>query len=283
MHLTPVDPADVPALTDAEAAPPDNAPHGASLARASAGRLQQLGALHQRLIADGSRALLVVLQARDAGGKDGTVRHVFAGLGPKACRVTAFGVPVGAETRHDFLWRAHAACPPLGAVGIFNRSYYEDVLAVRVRALAPEAVWSRRYRHIVAFERLLGDEGTAVVKLFLHVSRAEQARRLRARLDSPEKNYKYNAGDLDDRALWDAYTRAYRAVLRKTSTARAPWYVVPADDKKVRNYLVAGVLVRALEALDLTPRVLAPARLAELRAELDTRLADERIMVEEHA
>lgn len=275
MHLDPVNPDAVPALADAEAAPPADVPRGESLARASAECLEHLSALHTRLIANGSRALLVVLQARDAGGKDGTVRHVFAGLDPRACHVTTFGVPAGEETRHDYLWRVHAACPARGTVGIFNRSHYEDVLAVRVHDLAPEAVWSRRYRHIVEFERMLTDEGTAVVKLFLHVSRAEQARRLRARLDEPEKNYKYNPGDLDDRARWDDYTRAYHDVLRKTSTARAPWYVVPADGKKVRNYLVAGVLVRALEAMELTPRALPPARLAALRADLDARLAAE--------
>ncbi|GJG86316.1 hypothetical protein tb265_14970 [Gemmatimonadetes bacterium T265] len=275
MHLVPVDPDHVPALADAEATPPDDAPHGKALARASTERLEALAALHARFIADGSHALLVVLQARDAGGKDGTVRHVFSGLDPKACRVTAFEAPAGEETRHDYLWRAHAACPPRGVVGIFNRSHYEDVLVARVRGLVPEAVWSRRYRHIAEFERLLADEGTAVVKLFLHVSRAEQARRLRARLDAPDKNYKYDPGDLDDRARWDDYTRAYRDVLRKTAARRAPWYVVPADDKRVRNYLVAGVLVRALEAVCPAPREFAPARLAALRAGLEARLAEE--------
>lgn len=275
MHLDPVDPDAVPALTDAEAARPDDAPRGHALEQASAERLARLAALHTRLIADGSRALLVVLQARDAGGKDGTVRHVFAACNPQACQVTGFGVPAGIETRHDYLWRAHAACPPRGAIGIFNRSYYEDVLAVRVHGLAPEAVWSRRYRHIVEFERMLVDEGTVVVKLFLHVSRAEQARRLRARLADPAKHYKYDEGDLDDRARWDDYTDAYRDVLRKTGTARAPWYVVPADSKRVRNYLVAGVLVRALEAMDPEPRVLPADRLNALRAALDARLAAE--------
>ena len=276
MHLEPVDPDAIPALSDAEAAAPNAAPHGRALAQASAERLTQLAQLHARLIADGSRALLVVLQARDAGGKDGTVRHVFAGLNPQACQVTGFAAPVGMEARHDYLWRVHAACPPRGVVGIFNRSHYEDVLAVRVHALAPEAVWSRRYRHIVEFERMLVDEGTAVVKLFLHVSRSEQADRLRARLASADKHYKYDPRDLDDRARWDEYTTAYQDVLRKTSTPRAPWYVVPADDKRVRNYLVAGVLIRVLESMDLEPRVLAPERLAALRAGLEARLAGER-------
>lgn len=273
MHLDPVDPDHVPALDDAEAAAPDRAPRGDALAAASAERLARLADLHARLIAEGARALLVVLQARDAGGKDGTVRHVFNALNPSATQVTAFGVPTEEEARHDYLWRAHRACPPRGAVGIFNRSYYEDVLVVRVDDLAPEAVWSRRYRHIAEFERMLADEGTAVVKLFLHVSRAEQARRLRARLDEPDKQYKYNPHDLDDRARWDEYTEAYRDAIAKTATKRAPWYVVPADSKKVRNYLVAGVLVRALEAMDPEPRTFPPARLAELRAGLDRALA----------
>ena len=278
MHLHPVDPDHVPALDDAEAAAPGDAPRGEALARASAERLARLAELHARLIAEGSRALLVVLQARDAGGKDGTVRHVFNALNPSATRVTAFGVPAGEEARHDYLWRAHRACPPRGAVGIFNRSYYEDVLAVRVRDLAPEAVWSRRYRHIAEFERLLVDEGTAVVKLFLHVSRAEQARRLRARLEDPNKHYKYDPGDLDDRARWGDYTRAYRDTFVQTTTKRAPWYVVPADSKRVRNYLVAGVLVRALEAMKPQPRALPPARLAELTAGLDAALAAEGVV-----
>ena len=144
---------------------------------------------------------------------------------------------------------------------------------MRVRDLAPEAVWSRRYRHIAEFERLLVDEGTAVVKLFLHVSRAEQARRLRARLEDPAKHYKYDPGDLEDRARWDDYTRAYRDALARTAARRAPWYVVPADRKRVRNYLVADVLVRALEAMDPRPRVFPPARLAELAAGLDAAVA----------
>ncbi len=170
----------------------------------------------------------------------------------------------------------HAACPPRGAIGIFNRSHYEDELAVLVRGLAPVQVRRRRYRHLVEFERLLADEGTRVVKFFLHVSRAEQAERLRARLDEPDKNWKYNAGDVEDRARWDAYTEAYREALAETSTAHAPWYVVPGDRKKARDYLVAGALVAALEEMAPRAPALPEGELAALRAALDAQVAAER-------
>ena len=275
VRLDPVDAARVPELADAEAAAPDNLPRGAELAEATAALSTRLGELQTRLTAEGTRAVLVVLQGRDASGKDGTVRSVFDACNPMGLRVTSFGAPSAEQLAHDYLWRVHVAMPPRGTIGIFNRSHYEDVLAVRVRGLAPEPVWRRRYRHLVEFERMLADEGTTVLKFFLHVSRAEQAERLRARLDEPDKRWKYNAGDVEDRARWDAYTAAYRDVLRETSAAHAPWYVVPADKKKVRNFLVAGVLVRALEAMAPRPRAVDEARLAELRAGLDAQLAAE--------
>lgn len=275
MHLTPVDPKHVPHLTDAEAAPPDGAPHGDALAEQTAALAARLGAAQTLLTAEGTRAVLVVLQGRDTSGKDGTVRAVFDACNPMGLRVTSFRAPSAEEFAHDYLWRVHAALPPRGVIGIFNRSHYEDVLAVRVRGLAAEGVWKRRYRHIAEFERMLADEGTTVLKFFLHVSRAEQAARLRARLDEPDKNWKYNAGDVDDRARWDAYTAAYQDVLRETSTEPAPWYVVPADKKKVRNYLVAGVLVRALEAMAPRAPALPPERLAAMRSALDAQLAAE--------
>ena len=275
VQLAPVDPAHVPDLADDEAAPPDNLPRGQALAEATAELGGRLGALQALLAAEGTRALLVVLQGRDASGKDGAVRHVFSACDPLGLRVTAFAAPSPAEQRHDYLWRVHAACPPRGVVGIFNRSHYEDVLAVRVRGLAPEAVWRRRYGHITAFERMLADEGTAVLKFFLHVSRAEQAERLRARLDEPDKNWKYNAGDLDDRARWDAYTAAYRDALRETSCAQAPWFVVPADKKRVRNYLLTAALVRALEGMAPQAPTIEPARLDALRGALDSQLEAE--------
>ena len=275
MPLRPVNPDHPPALTDDEAAPPEGVPKGDALARATDVLSRRLGAAQALLAAEGQRAVLVVLQGRDASGKDGTVRHVFSACNPLGLRVTAFAAPSPAERVHDYLWRVHAACPPRGAIGIFNRSHYEDVLAVRVRGLAPEAVWSRRYRHIADFERMLADEGTVVLKFLLHVSRAEQAERLRARLDEPDKNWKFDAGDLDDRMRWGAYSAAYRDVLAKTSAERAPWYVVPADRKKVRNYLVAEVLVDALEAMAPRAPALPPERLEAHRAALDAQIAGE--------
>ena len=227
------------------------------------------------LAASGKQALLVVLQGRDTAGKDGTIRNVFSACNPQGCRVTAFAAPSPLELSHDYLWRVHAAVPPRGYIGIFNRSHYEDVLAARVRGLVPESVWSHRYRHIAEFERMLVDEGTVVLKFFLHVSRGEQARRLRKRLEKPEKNWKFDAKDLEDRLRWNAYTLAYRDAFRATSTAWAPWYVVPADDKKVRNYCVGGTIVRALESLDLRPPELPPEKLESLRTTLEAQLAAE--------
>jgi PPK2 family polyphosphate:nucleotide phosphotransferase len=275
MHLTPVDRHHVPDLADADAAPPDGLPRGDALADASKALAERLGELQALLTAEGQRAVLVVLQGRDTSGKDGTIRHVFSACSPLGLRVAAFAAPSSAERAHDYLWRVHAACPPRGAIGIFNRSHYEDVLAVRVRGLAPESVWTRRFQHIADFERLLADEGTVVVKFLLHISRGEQAERLRARLEEPAKNWKFDAGDLEDRMRWPAYTAAYRDVLRHTSVEHAPWYVVPADKKKVRNYLVTEVLVRTLEAMAPQAPALPPEHLEAHRAALDAQLAGE--------
>ena len=273
--LAPVDPDAIPALADAEARPPAGLPHGSALGDVTDALVERLARRQALLTADGRRSVLVVFQARDAGGKDGTIRHVFAACNPQATHVAAFAAPAGDELRHDYLWRVHRALPPRGTLGVFNRSHYEDVLVARVHGLVPEAVWSRRYRHIAEFERMLADEGTVILKFFLHVSRAEQARRLRARLDDPEKNYKYDERDLDDRARWHAYTRAYQDVLARTSAPHAPWFVVPADDKKARNYLVAATIVRALEALELRAATLPAERLEALRVALDAQLAAE--------
>jgi PPK2 family polyphosphate:nucleotide phosphotransferase len=206
--------------------------------------------LQERLWAEEQRALLVVLQAIDAGGKDGTIRSVFTGVNPQGVRVVSFKVPAGRETRQDYLWRVHANCPGHGEIGIFNRSHYEDVVAVRVHELVPEKRWRRRYHHIEEFERLLTDEGTRIVKIFLHISRDEQRQRLQARIDDPKKNWKFRTGDLEDRARWDDVMAAYEDALTKTSTEWAPWYVVPADRKWVRNVAVSTLLVETLEAMD---------------------------------
>ncbi|MGD9997470.1 MAG: polyphosphate kinase 2 family protein [Ilumatobacteraceae bacterium] len=216
----------------------------------------RLDVLQQRLFAESRRSVLLVLQALDAAGKDGTIRAVFSGLNPAGVRVTGFKVPGGRETQHDYLWRVHQACPEKGEIGIFNRSHYEDVLAVRVRQLAPADVWKRRYEHIRNFEQMLTDEGTSIVKVYLHVSKREQADRLQERLENPEKRWKFRLGDLDDRALWPKYVQAYQDVLRETSMKHAPWFVVPADSNSRRNVAVAQILLQTLERLD--PRVPPP-------------------------
>jgi PPK2 family polyphosphate:nucleotide phosphotransferase len=217
----------------------------------------ELAALQDRLHAEDGQALLVVLQAMDAGGKDGTVKHVFRGVNPQGVRVTSFKQPTAEELAHDFLWRVHANVPRTGYIGIFNRSHYEDVLIARVHELVPESVWRRRYRHINHFEWLLHDAGIRVVKLFLHISREEQAARLQRRLDDPTRRWKFNRADLAERERWDDYVAAYEEAIQRTSSEHAPWYVVPADRKWMRNWAVSRIVIEALEAMD--PRYPEPA------------------------
>lgn len=216
-----------------------------------AGMNRRLSELQRVLWADGRHSLLVVLQAMDTGGKDGTIRKVLTGVNPQGVDVHSFGVPSEAEMDHDYLWRIHRRTPGRGRIGIFNRSHYEDVLVVRVNDLVPRDRWSRRYRHIRDFEQLLSDEGTTVRKIMLHISKDEQKERLTARLDDPAKAYKFNAGDLDTRRRWAEYMDAYEDALNETSTAHSPWYVVPADRKWYRNLVVSRILIEALESLDL--------------------------------
>jgi PPK2 family polyphosphate:nucleotide phosphotransferase len=218
--------------------------------------VERLAKLHNRLYAESTRSVLLVLQGMDASGKDGTIRTVFTGVNPQGCRVHSFKEPTATDLAHDYLWRIHNACPERGEIVIFNRSHYEDVVAARVRKLVPEHVWRRRYEHIRSFEKELTDEGTTVVKVFLHLSRGEQRTRLQERLDNPEKRWKFRAGDLDDRALWNDFAAAYEDALHMTSTDAAPWYVVPADHNWSRNLAVAEILVAALERLD--PRLPEP-------------------------
>ena len=206
--------------------------------------------LQKRLFAERQRAVLVVLQAMDAGGKDGVIRSVLTGINPAGISVHSFGVPSDEESEHDFLWRIHQHCPRRGMIGVFNRSHYEDVLVVRVKELAPEAQWRARYEHIRAFERMLTSEGTTVVKLYLDVSFEEQGKRLQDRIDTPDERWKFRRGDLDDRQLWPAYRAAFSDALTETSTADAPWYVVPGDRKWARNLAVAKILRLTLEQLD---------------------------------
>jgi PPK2 family polyphosphate:nucleotide phosphotransferase len=212
--------------------------------------LKAVAELQKRLFAEGTRAVLLVLQAMDAGGKDGVIREVLTGLNPAGVRVTSFGVPSDTELAHDYLWRIHQHCPERGTIGVFNRSHYEDVLVVRVKQLVPAARWRKRYAHIRGFEQLLADEGTTIVKLYLNVSDEEQRRRLQDRVDSPDERWKFRTGDLEDRALWDDYMAAFQDALRKTSVEHAPWYVVPGDRKWVRNLAVARILRYHLEQLD---------------------------------
>jgi PPK2 family polyphosphate:nucleotide phosphotransferase len=237
-------------LTDPMAAPPADLPSGEELDNAIEKLSKRLSKLQLALAAENSRAVLVVLQGRDASGKDGAIRRVFSGLNPAFCTVTSFKRPVGEEIRHDYLWRVHHAAPGRGSIGVFNRSHYEDVLAVRVHDLVPGAIWKQRFDHINAFEKLLSDEGTVVCKFFLHISRAEQRDRLQERLQDPSKNWKFDERDLDERGRWDQYTDAYQDVLARCSTGYAPWYVVPADRNKPRDYLVLEVLVRTLEEMN---------------------------------
>ena len=206
--------------------------------------------LHLKLYAERQRGLLVVLQATDAGGKGGTIRTVFAGLHPSGLAVTSFGAPSEEELAHDYLWRVHAHAPSRGTVAVFDRSHYEDVLVVRVKALVPEARWRRRYGHIREWERMLVDEGIGVVKLFLNVSLDEQRERFQDRIDDPTERWKFRLGDLDDRARWNDYRAAYQEAIRETTTPDAPWYVVPGDRKWVRNLVVARILRHHLELLD---------------------------------
>ena len=210
----------------------------------------ELGALQERLWAEDERSLLVVLQAMDAGGKDGTIKKVFSGVNPQGVEVTSFKVPTDEELAHDFLWRVHARVPARGRIGIFNRSHYEDVLVARVHGLVPEPVWRARYDAIRSFEGLLAANGTTIVKFMLHISAEEQADRFRKRLEAPEKRWKFRRGDLDERRRWADYMAAFEDAIRETSATDAPWYIIPADKKWYRDWAVLHVLVSTLNDMD---------------------------------
>lgn len=210
----------------------------------------ELVELQRRLHAQAGPSLLVALQAMDTGGKDGTIRRVFSGVNPAGVRIARFERPSSAELAHDYLWRVHARTPSRGEIVIFNRSHYEDVVTVRTNSLVPEPIWRRRYAHIRGFEQLLADEGTAIVKIFLHIDRDEQRERLQARLDDPDKHWKFDAHDLEQRKLWDDYMAAYEDAIRETHRPHAPWYIVPANRKWFRDHAVMSILVRTLRAID---------------------------------
>lgn len=251
MLLDPVALNDPPELGDDEASASKKLAKGDELKSKLGRQLDKLGDLQNLFYADGRHSLLIVLQGRDAAGKDGVVRTVIGACNPSGVRINSFKAPTPVELAHDYLWRVHSVVPEKGMMGIFNRSHYEDVLVVRVHELVPESVWSQRYEQINAFEKMLSENGTVILKFFLHVSHEEQRQRLRERVEDERKNWKFNAGDLDERKLWTQYTEAYRDALGKCSTSWAPWYVVPADSNKARNYLIAKRIVETLESLDL--------------------------------
>src|SRR5450432_3419997 len=239
--------------------------HGVQKADAEdilAKNLERLSVLQYLLYAEARRALLVVLQGIDAGGKDGTIRHVMSGLNPQGVKVTAFKVPEGAEKRHDYLWRVHQAVPEQGQIGIFNRSHYEDVLVVRVHGLVPKPVWTKRYQQINDFERMLSANDVRIVKFLLYIDKKEQAKRFRERLDDKAKNWKFSPADLREREYWDQYMSAYEEMLRKCSTKNAPWYVIPANKKWFRNLAVSQIMREELEGMKLK----YPAPAADLSA-----------------
>ncbi|MFN8581786.1 MAG: polyphosphate kinase 2 family protein [Gemmatimonadaceae bacterium] len=263
--LAPVRAKDSLRLSDADAKAPKSVPRNDELRGRLEDAVAELGELQEVLYADRRYAVLVVLQGRDAAGKDSTIKHVFDACNPLGCEVKSFKVPTDEELSHDYLWRVHKAIPERGRIGIFNRSHYEDVLIVRVKNLVPKAVWSKRYDQINAFEKHLSENNVVVLKFFLHISREEQAERFRERLADPTKNWKFREGDLKDRELWSDYTKAYRDALRRCSTPWAPWYVVPANHKSTRNLMITETINARLRALKLSYPRAAPAvlKLAE--------------------
>ena len=213
--------------------------------------LRKLEELQYHLYADGRKSLLIVLQGIDAAGKDGLIRKVFTAFNPQGTHVTSFKVPAGQEIAHDFLWRVHAACPPRGSVGIFNRSHYEDLIVPMLNESLSRSQLNVRIDHINSFEKLLTDEGTVIVKFLLHISRDEQWERLMARLDEPNRNWKFRMGDLAERQRWDKYIAAFSKVVTSTSTEHAPWYVIPANSKWFRDFAVSGIVRSALQGMHL--------------------------------
>ncbi|HUK27374.1 MAG TPA: polyphosphate kinase 2 family protein [Candidatus Acidoferrales bacterium] len=213
--------------------------------------LQRLDELQYLLYASKKFALLIVLQAIDSGGKDGTIRHVMSGVDPQGCRVTSFKLPTPDELTHDFLWRIHNAVPPRGDIGIFNRSHYEEVLVVRVHKLVPRTTWSKRYEEINRFEKFLTENDVRILKFYLHISRQEQLKRFEARIHDPTKNWKLSPADFHERNYWKAYVTAYEDALSKCSTKWAPWYIIPANHKWFRNLAVSQIIVKTLDDMKL--------------------------------
>jgi PPK2 family polyphosphate:nucleotide phosphotransferase len=240
VRLADYDPDDTGGYTDKEAA--------AKQIKQNQKRMREL---QEVLYAERKHALLIVLQAMDAGGKDGTVSHVMKGINPQGVQVTSFKIPTQEELEHDFLWRIHQHMPGLGLIGIFNRSHYEDVLIVRVEKLVSKTVWQERYDHINAFERLLNDSGITILKFYLHISKEEQKKRLQERLDDPSKHWKFSIADLGVRNKWNQYMKAYEDALTYCNTQWAPWTIVPANKKWYRNLVISNRIVETLESLQM--------------------------------
>lgn len=238
--------------------------------KASLAHVEKIAALHDLLYAEHKRSLLIVLQGMDASGKDGTIRHVMSGVNPQGCSIVSFREPSAIELDHDFLWRVHAVVPPKGAIGIFNRSHYEDVLIARVHQLVPAAVWKKRYRQINEFEKILTENNVCILKFFLHMSSKEQKKRFEERLRDPRKNWKASAADFKERERWSDYQAAYEDAIAKCATPDAPWYIIPSDHKWFRNFAVGEAIVRTLESFRMKyPRVPA-SRIEEMRDELNS-------------
>ncbi len=238
-------------LSKVATGPTESVPFGKKEARKRiAANAVEMAELAKRLYAEDKRSILLVLQGMDTAGKDGTIRWVMRGMNPSSCQVTSFKKPSAEELDHDFLWRCHKAAPRKGNISIFNRSHYEDVLIVRVHSLIPKKQWSQRYELINDFERLLTASGTKVVKCFLHISKETQRQRLQERIDIPEKNWKFNPGDLAERKLWDDYQTAYTDALEKCNTDDSPWHIIPSDKKWFRNLVISELLKSVLEDLD---------------------------------
>ncbi|HEV8700631.1 MAG TPA: polyphosphate kinase 2 family protein [Candidatus Polarisedimenticolia bacterium] len=240
VRLSRIDPDDTDGFKDKQAAE-----------KALSKNISRLRKLQYLLYAENRRALLIVLQAMDAGGKDGTIRHVMGGLNPQGCVVTSFKAPTEEEREHEFLWRIHKQVPARGDIGIFNRSHYEDVLVARVRKLVPRSVWETRYDQINAFEKSLAGNDVVILKFMLHISKEEQRRRLEERIENPRKRWKIAPSDFEDRKLWDEYQKAYEAALSRCNQAWAPWFVIPANRKWFRNLAVSEIIVDTLQSLDM--------------------------------
>jgi PPK2 family polyphosphate:nucleotide phosphotransferase len=213
--------------------------------------LSRLDDLQERLYASAEKSLLIVLQGMDTSGKDGLIEHVMTAFNPQGCRISSFKAPTPDEKARDFLWRVHREAPPKGFIGIFNRSHYEDVLVTRVHGWIDDKTAERRFRQINDFERLLAQNGTVILKFFLHISKDEQRKRLQARADDPKKRWKFNINDVHERKYWDAYQKAFRDMIRETSTKHAPWILIPSDHKWYRNYAAGKIIVKTLEDMDL--------------------------------